>query len=126
MRGNAHVRFGGAGHGNQTSGNGGTAPGPDPYLERVNKEIKRRTNVVGIFANDAAIVRMVTAACVEQHDEWAVGESMAKLWEAVTDKEVPLAITARLSTWTITRAMSTYTTRWDVNAEDAEQRRIWP
>jgi putative transposase len=65
-------------------------------LQRFNREIGRRTDVVGIFPDNASVIRLVAMLAIEANDEWLVGrsyirqKSMATLWERGPEKTLPL------------------------------------
>ena len=63
-------------------------------LERFNREIARRTDVVGIFPDDPSLIRLVSMLAIETNDEWLVGRayisqgSMATLYETPADRSI--------------------------------------
>jgi putative transposase len=65
-------------------------------LERLNGEIKRRSEVVGIFPNEAAVVRLVGALLLEQNDEWAVQRARYMTLETIAPLSHDLGVSLPL------------------------------
>jgi putative transposase len=72
-------------------------------LERFNREIGRRTDVVAIFPDDASLIRLVSMLAIEANDEWLVGrsyigqKSRETLWNDAAEKPLPLKTEEELS-----------------------------
>jgi transposase-like protein len=66
-------------------------------LERFNREIGRRTDVVGIFPNDPSLIRLVSMLAIEANNEWLVGRSYIsqRSMQALYDKQTDTTLSSR-------------------------------
>jgi putative transposase len=64
-------------------------------LERFNREIARRTDVVGIFPDDASLIRLVSMLAIEANDEWLVSRGYISLQSMESLLQLPMQANAR-------------------------------